>query len=319
MKSHLVLAAIVSSVSLAQASLKFESKPLEVSKRGRLAEAPKPAKTSTTPAPAKAQPSAPSAPAKKPEVYSIENPKGQETTDDSAPSKPVKSKTSKKPSASSSESSTATPDGAHFGFYYTHLLPSPINLAAGSWVLGTTAAYGVTDFFQVSTDVTRLIFRHWNAQAKVPLVEYPTFIASAFINFSHFNYHHLDSANPSVARTSWQPGLVTGYEIDDDQVFFVGGNFDLTKDEVPANYREKSGYARGAQLEADWTWLYNPPTSRLADNAISAGATYDFTYKIVGVGVTHHWPTFQLGFHYYLNADHYKFLPIVNVTAGIQF
>lgn len=315
MKSHLVLVAIASSIPLAQASLKFESKPLESSKRSRLAEAPKTKAAPATPAP-KPAPAAVS-PAKKPEVYSIENPKGSDETSDSKSSKPSQSKSSKK--SSSTDAPSKTPDGAHFGFYYTHLLPNPINLPAGSWVLGTTAAYGVTDFFQVSTDVTRLIFRHWNAQAKVPLVEYPTFIASAFVNFSHFNYHHLDSANPSVARTSWQPGLVTGYEINDDQVFFVGGNFDLTKDEVPANYREKSGYARGAQIEADWTWLYNPPTSRLADNAISAGATYDFTYKIVGVGMTHHWPTFQLGFHYYLNADHYKFLPIVNVTAGISF
>jgi hypothetical protein len=203
-------------------------------------------------------------------------------------------------------------------FVYTHLLPSPMNIPGGSWVLGTTAAIGVTDFLQFSTNVIRDVTGYLNVQAKVPLIEYPTFIASAYVSWDHFNLNSYDKTNPDMKIRAWQPGLVTGYEINSDMAFFVGGNFNATHKEIPNNIRT-SGYARGAQLEVDWSWLYNPASSRLGDNALSAGATYDFTYSLIGFGVTHHWPTFELGMHYVFNADRYRVLPLLNVSVGFTF
>ena len=203
-------------------------------------------------------------------------------------------------------------------FGYTHLLPSPMNIPGGTWVLGTTAALGVTDFLQLSTHVLRDVTGYLNLQAKVPLIEYPTFIASVFVGWDHFNLNTYDKTNPNMKIRAWQPGIVTGYEITPDMAFFVGGNFNATNKEIPNNIRT-SGYSRGAQLEVDWSWLYNPASSRLGDNAISAGATYDFTYSLVGFGVTHHWPTFELGMHYVFNADRYRVLPLLNVSVGFTF
>ncbi len=203
-------------------------------------------------------------------------------------------------------------------FGFTHLLPSPMNIPGGTWVLGTTAALGITDFLQISTHVLRDVTGYFNLQAKVPLIEYPTFIASAFVGWDHFNLNTYDKTNPDMRIRAWQPGIVTGYEINADMAFFVGGNFNVANQEIPNTIRT-SGYSRGAQLEVDWSWLYNPASSRLGDNAISAGMNYDFTYSLVGFGVTHHWPTFELGMHYVFNADRYRVLPLLNVSVGFTF
>jgi hypothetical protein len=54
-------------------------------------------------------------------------------------------------------------------------------------------------------------------------------------------------------------------------------------------------------------------------NAVSAGVSYDFTYDLVGLGISHHWKGFQLGVHYYPTADRYKFLPIVTGGGSVDF
>jgi hypothetical protein len=206
-------------------------------------------------------------------------------------------------------------DGINPAFPYTHLLPSPFNLSQGEWVLGSTFAYGVVDFLQVSTNIPRLIQQHWNIRAKVPLIEYPTFVASAYVDYESYNPHNIDNTNPDMRLNRWQPGLITGYEIAHDMAVFLGGNFSFGKDPIPV--QTTSGYMKGAQVEVDWSWLYNPSTSRLGDNALSAGVTYDLTYSLLGFGATHHWRTFSLGIHYTI-ADRARFMPIFgfNVAAG---
>jgi hypothetical protein len=210
---------------------------------------------------------------------------------------------------------SARGDAVNPAFPYTHLLPSPFNLSQGEWVLGSTFAYGVVDFLQVSTNIPRLIQQHWNIRAKVPLIEYPTFVASAYVDYESYNPHNIDDTNPDMRLNRWQPGLITGYEIAHDMAVFLGGNFSFGKDPIPV--RTTSGYMKGAQVEVDWSWLYNPSTSRLGDNALSAGVTYDLTYSLLGFGATHHWRNFSLGLHYTI-ADRARFLPIFgfNVAAG---
>lgn len=201
-------------------------------------------------------------------------------------------------------------------FPYTHLLPSPFNLPQGGVVFGTTIAYGVLDFLQVSTNVARMIQQQWNFQAKVPLVEYPTFVASAFVDYQTSNPHHYDDTNPDTWIKRWQPGLVTGYEITPDVAFFLGGNFDFGKEAPPIV--TTSGYLKGAQVNAEWSWLYNPSTSRLGNNALALGIKYDFTYSLFGFGFTHHWRNFELGVHYTF-ADRSRFLPIAGFSFGSSF
>lgn len=221
--------------------------------------------------------------------------------------------------AEASESSRSESDAPHAAFAYTHGLPSPMNIPGGTYVIGTNVAVGVTDFLQLSTNVLRDVTRYWNIQAKVPLIEFPTFIASAFVNWDTFNLNNFDETNPDQRITAWQPGIVTGYEMTDDMAFFIGGNFNATSTDIIRENIRTSGFAHGARVNFDWSWLYNPPSSRLADNALSAGVNYDLTYKHLGFGITHHWPTFQFGLHYVLNADRYRVMPILNVSSGFTF
>ncbi|MBC7384997.1 MAG: hypothetical protein H7301_02405 [Cryobacterium sp.] len=200
-------------------------------------------------------------------------------------------------------------------FSYTHLLPSPYNLPQGSWVLGTSAAYGLFDFLQVSTNLVRTFNQQWNFQAKVPLIDFPTFMATAYVDYESFNPSHISGLNPDFHFKRWQPGLVTAYELGSNVALFLGGNFNFGDDPYPVI--RTSGYLKGARIEADVSWLYNPQSSRLANNALSFGITYDTTYDMMGFGFTHHWRSFSAGVHYTFS-DESRFLPIFgfNVAAG---
>jgi len=201
-------------------------------------------------------------------------------------------------------------------FPYTHMLPSPFNLGRGEWVFGSTFGYGVFDALELSTNVVRLAQQQWNIQAKVPLIEYPTFMATAYVAFESTNPHSIDDGNTDFRLNRWQPGIVTAYEIADDMAFFHGGNFDFGVESIPVT--TNSGYLKGARLEADFSWLYNPQSSRLGNNAISTGVTYDTTYEMLGFGLTHHWQSFSLGLHYSL-ADRSRFLPIFGFNVAARF
>jgi hypothetical protein len=207
-------------------------------------------------------------------------------------------------------------DEVNAAFPYTHLLPSPLNIPKGSYVFGSTVAYGLFDSFEISTNVMRTISQQWNFRAKVPLVEYPTFIASAFVDYTTFNANHYDESNPDEWTKRWQPGLVTGYEITPDIAFFLGGNFSFGKATNPI--MTTSGYLHGATANMEWSWMYNPSTSRLGNNAISLGIKYDFTYSMLGFGFTHHWKAFELGVHYTF-ADRSRFLPMFGFNVGANF
>lgn len=233
------------------------------------------------------------------------------------PQKPTGKKVKSAAKVESASESEATRGGeVNAAFPYTHLLPSPFNLSRGTAVFGTTVAYGLLDFLQVSTNLARTIQQQWNFQAKVPLVEYPTFVASAFVDYQTFNTNTYDDTNPDTSIKRWQPGLVTGYEITPDIAFFLGGNFSFGK--AAPEVVTTSGYLRGAQVNMEWSWLYNPSSSRLGNNAIALGMKYDFTYALFGFGFTHHWRNFEAGLHYTF-ADRSRFLPIVGFTVSSRF
>jgi hypothetical protein len=210
----------------------------------------------------------------------------------------------------------ASDDEVNAAFPYTHLLPSPFNLPGGSYFFGTSFAYGVFDSLELSTNLARTIQQQWNFRAKVPLIEYPTFIATAFVDYNTFNAHHYSETNPDEWTKRWQPGLVTGYEITPDIAFFLGGNFNFGKKTSPI--MTTSGYLRGAQANMEWSYLYNPSSSRLGNNAISVGMNYDFTYSMFGFGLTHHWKAFELGVHYTF-ANENRFLPIFGFNVASSF
>ena len=194
---------------------------------------------------------------------------------------------------------------------YTHLLPSPFTIPGGRLVLGTSIGLGLTDFFQVSTDVIHDFYKVYNASAKVAVLDFQEFALALTLGYVNYDLHDIDPTNPPTSVTSWQPGFVAAYEPIEHVSHAFGGNLNLTKAElenIPG--LRTSGYVTGVTVENDISWAYNPK-KRHVGNVLSAGVTYDFTYKIYGIGMSHHWPGFHVGIHYYPNATKYRVQPIL--------
>jgi len=204
-------------------------------------------------------------------------------------------------------------------FGYTHLLPSPFTLPAGTLVYGTNVALGVTDFFQVGTDLVRDFYQIFNVRGKVSLVDYPSFAAGLTLGYETYNYQDINSSNPDLRVNSWLPGAVTAFELLPRLALFVGGNLNFTSATLKSDGIVTSGYVRGVSLGSDISWAYNPAKKRKIGNVLSAGASFDVTYKIVGFGFSHHWPGFHVGIHYYPNADRYKVQPIIAGGGSVSF
>jgi hypothetical protein len=204
-------------------------------------------------------------------------------------------------------------------FSYTHLLPSPFTLPAGRLALGTGVAYGITDFLQVDTNLLADIYKFYNAEAKLALVDAPEFALALNVGYENFNYRDIDPTNPDVRVSSWLPGVVTAYEILPRLAMFTGANLNFTKTNIDNSGVRTSGYVTGARAEQDVSWAYNPPSGKHSvGNVLSGGLSYDFTYHIYGVGFSHHWPGFHVGIHYYPNADKYRVQPILSGGAVID-
>lgn len=196
-------------------------------------------------------------------------------------------------------------------FNYTHLLPSPFTVPAGRLVYGSVVGIGVTDFFQIQTDLIRDFYRIFNLTGKLSLIDYYGFALGVFAEASTYNLSNFSSANPDVRVFSLMPGLITAFALDDSLALFVGGNWNYTAPRTLSTGTVTSGFVRGIGLESDLSWAYNPKSGRRVGNVISTGLSYDITYRIFGVGLSHHWPGFHVGIHYYPNATRNQFLPII--------
>jgi hypothetical protein len=202
-------------------------------------------------------------------------------------------------------------------FSYTHLLPSPFTLPAGTLVLGTEAAFGLTDFLQVSTNIVSDFLQVFNAQAKVSLLDYQEFALAVTGGWQSYNRNNFDSSAPSQQITSWLPGVVAGVAVAPTVAWFVGANLNYTSQTIVVDNVPISGYFRGAQVESDINWAYYQTKSGNT-NVLAAGVSYDITYKIFGVGLSHYFKNFKLGVHYYPNSTREKFLPIISGSAAIS-
>lgn len=202
-------------------------------------------------------------------------------------------------------------------FAYTHLTPSPFTLPAGRIILGTDVAFGVTDFLQVGTRLINDFFKIYNANAKLSLLDYKQFAMGLTLGVQTYNLHDINSSNPDLQVTSWQPGAVTAFELLPYVALFVGGNLNMTQTTLNRDGLRTSGYAQGAVINTDLSWAYNPHKDRVG-NVLSGGLSYDFTYKLFGMGVSHHWKGFHVGLHYYPNATENKVLPILSGGAVVD-
>jgi hypothetical protein len=195
-------------------------------------------------------------------------------------------------------------------FGYTHLLASPFTLPAGRVSFGTEVAVGVTDFLQIGTNLVSDAYQVYNAYAKLSLLDFPAFAMGLTLGYQTFNYNNLNASNPDLQVTSWLPGVVTSYALHKNLAVFVGANANLSKQTLLSEGVQVSGYFQGATVESDLSWAYNPHKDRVG-NVLSGGVSYNLSYQLIGVGLSHHWRGFHIGLHYYPNADENRILPII--------
>jgi hypothetical protein len=191
-----------------------------------------------------------------------------------------------------------------------------MTLPAGVLVYGTGVAYGVTDFFQLGTNLLRNFYQIWNAQAKLSILDFEPFALAATMGFETFSLRAISSLNPDVRVTSYQPGLTTATRLGDSMALLLGGNLLFTQTTLPAPLPERSGLFRGAQVGAELSMVYG---AKKGIRALTPGISYDFTYRLLGMGVTHHWTWFSLGFHYYPTAEQEAIVPLVGFGGALSF
>lgn len=202
---------------------------------------------------------------------------------------------------------------------YSHLLPSPFTLSAGKLVLGTEMAFGLTDFLQVGTNVLSDFYKVYNANAKISLVDRYEFALALTGAWQSHNFRDISAAYPDLRVTSVMPGAVAAFALHPKVAAFVGGNLNFTStDFVLIGDSETSGYVRGASIGSDISFAYNPAKKGRVGNVLSAGVSYDFTYKLAGFGVSHHWPGFHFGIHYYPGATQYPVYPILSGGMAVE-
>jgi len=202
-------------------------------------------------------------------------------------------------------------------FGYTHMQPSPFTLPGGKFAIGTTMGIGITDHLQFSTDVISDFFKVFNGRFQYSLLDFPGLVFALTLGYQYVNLNDISSSNPSLGVHSIMPGGVLGTEVVPYVAVFVGGNFFISNVNVSGSGIDTSGYVQGGQVGTDISWAYQPQETRTG-NVFSTGFTYNTTYGVYGVGLSHHWRGFRLGFHYYPNATTYKLMPIVAGGAVVD-
>lgn len=216
-------------------------------------------------------------------------------------------------------SANARGETSNILFAFPHLSPSPLTLPAGRLLLGTQVSYGVTDFLQLQTDLLRDLYGFYNAGVKLQIWDTELAAVALTLGFETYNPNDFCASCSSVQITSWQPGVAVALLAIDRLAWFGAANLNYQKFDVTLAEGTSHSSIRGARLSSDLAWAYHPPTQkRDISNVLAAGVSYDFSYGLFGIGLSHHWPGFQVGFHYYPNADQRKILPILVGGMGLQ-
>ncbi len=205
-------------------------------------------------------------------------------------------------------------------FGYPHLLPSPFTLPGGKLLLGTAVAFGVTDFLQIGTNLLADFYQNYNASLKLAIFENEVTAFALTGSFQRYNPSTFSASNPDEWINSYQPGAVVAVAILPKVAAFFGGSLNFSEQTLPGSNIDRSSLFRGATIESDLSWAYNPPTKRKdLGNVLATGVSYDLNYKLLGVGLSHYWPGFHLGFHYYIGAERNPVLPILQGGTVVYF
>jgi hypothetical protein len=205
-------------------------------------------------------------------------------------------------------------DTRNYLFSFTHLAPSPFTLRSGQFVYGTVFAYGLNDYWQIGTNVLRDFYQIYNAHTKISLYDDSQIAFAAHFGFESYNVRTINPLLVSTDVMAFQPGVTGAYSINSRVASITSLSYSIQT--VVSGFA--SGYVRGTRIHSDLAWLYGD-LKRKTLTVLTPGVSYDFTYGVYGVGLSHHWPGFQLGFHYYVNATSNQLVPILSGGGSVQF
>lgn len=198
-------------------------------------------------------------------------------------------------------------------FAYPHIQASPLTLPAGKLILGTSVALGVTDFFQVGANILKLAYQIYNANTKLSIID--TYSFAFALTFGWESYSQEYTSGISADVTSYLPGGVMAFTIAPTLAWFLGGQYRTSSVTFSSGDVTSSALFQGTRVGSDIAWAYAPKRSKSGGNrlgnVLAFGANYDITYKLYGFGMSHHWPGFQLGMHFYPNANDVKYEVII--------
>jgi hypothetical protein len=195
----------------------------------------------------------------------------------------------------------------------THMLPSPYTVEAGTLLYGTSLTYGITDFLQVGTNAYQLLNDVPNANAKLSFLDTENWAAAATFEWAELDLENVRGERVATV-TQYGPGVVVSTSITDVLSWTNGVKVIRRTVEGSEANAIKSGINQGTTYQSEIGWLYQDAPkkgNRGGARALATGISYDTTYKLFGVGISHHWPGFQLGVHYYPGADEKKWIPII--------
>jgi hypothetical protein len=198
---------------------------------------------------------------------------------------------------------------------YSHLQPTPYTLKAGTLVLGTQISFGLTSFLQIGTDIFRDFYKIYNANLKINFLKFEDYAMAFILGYEKYNLKDVNAQNPDIGIQTIQPGITNAIAFSKELGFTFSGSISNTKVNSNSPIYE-SGVLRGTRIGADLSWAYNPQPRTLG-NVLSFGTSYDLTYKMFGYGLSHHFPGFQFGVHYFPKATSNKYFPII--AGGLVF
>lgn len=197
---------------------------------------------------------------------------------------------------------------------YTHLLPSPYVMPGGQLVLGTTAAYGIMDVAELSTNLYLDFQEVFNVSVKANLLNEPLYALAVYASYYRRPIRTIvvDATAPLGTRTDTvssnavTPGAVFSYRLRNRWVGATGFSYSINSPSVSkAELQERTAFVSGLQFVQELTYGFNE------NLALSGGVSYDATYDITGIGASVHLGNFQIGAHYYLNVVKGSIQPII--------
>ena len=187
--------------------------------------------------------------------------------------------------------------------------PTGYTLNQGEFAVGIgPIGFGLSDNFQVGTNILLFLFQIYNANVKVNLMESETMAVAAGLEFSTFN---LSVDADDVGFTSYSPYAAVSLAMGENTKVHVGGQYSYFSGESEIDDAEVEGSSTGTSVFGGIEHSLSHKTKFLAE------AGYDITFEgfRAGGAVLFGWEKFRLklGVNYFKAGDLSFTLPVIGL------